>query len=142
MLSTPKIKKHLFFLCSVQRRLKILHFLLDERSTNILKGTTGKKSFISYYCQHMTHVYHLCTKFRWQSIQIIAASMGLLQFQQRTLKEKQNTLKTHTGRDDLLPLLDFFPITGVPKCSGLVSGSWSSVYMEKGEITRVCSILL
>jgi len=41
---------------------------------------------------------------------------------------QQSTIKTHTGSEDLLPLLDFFPITGVPKCSGLVSGSWSSVY--------------
>jgi len=40
-----------------------------------------------------------------------------------TKGKEQSTNKTHTGREDLLPLLDFFPITGVPKCSGLVSGS-------------------
>ena len=34
---------------------------------------------------------------------------------------------THTGREDLLPLFVFFAITGVPKCSGFVKGSWSSV---------------
>lgn len=52
--------------------------------------------------------------------------------------KQESTIKTHTGREDLLPLLDFFPITGVPKCSGLVSGSWSSVYMEKEETKLVC----
>lgn len=59
-----------------------------------------------------------------------------------TKGKQQSTSKTHTGREDLLPLLDFFPITGVPKCSGLVSGSWSSVYIEKQETKLVCSIFL
>lgn len=46
---------------------------------------------------------------------------------------------THTACEERRPpRLDFFPMTGVPKCSGLVSGSWSSVWpmtAERGWVT-------
>lgn len=44
---------------------------------------------------------------------------------------------THTGFDRR-PRLPFLPMTGVPKCSGLVSGSLSSVCARKGgKVTRM-----
>lgn len=44
-------------------------------------------------------------------------------------------VNTHIGREDLLPLFVFFAITGVPKCSGFVNGSWSSVWIRNKQIT-------
>jgi len=46
--------------------------------------------------------------------------------------KKERTANTHTAWEDLLPRFVFFPMTGVPKCSGLVRGSWSKVcYRER-----------
>lgn len=49
-----------------------------------------------------------------------------------SLKQNQKNKLTHTAWEERLPpRLDFFPMTGVPKCSGFVNGSWSSVWVEQ-----------
>lgn len=61
----PKnLKAPCFYCVQYQEGLKILHFLLDERSINVFKDTTGKKAFNFTALQAYDHVYHLCTKFR------------------------------------------------------------------------------
>lgn len=53
------------------------------------------------------------------------------------LRTDEGVLTTHTAWEVLRPRLVFFPMTGVPKCSGLVRGSWSKVYVgEQKEVNK------